>query len=77
MHKHNWVAGVAKAPHRSAAVKSAEAASQPAESASLGWRQECHSAEAEGGRGNPEFMSDHHRNFLPLRHDDTVCVPYK
>ena len=53
MHKHNWVAEATKPPHCSAAVKPANAASEPAKSASLGWRQECHSAEAEGGCGNP------------------------
>ncbi len=49
MHKHNWE--VANPPHYSATVK--PAASEPTKSASFGWRQECHSAEAEGGRRNP------------------------
>jgi hypothetical protein len=75
MHKRNWVAEVTKPPHCSAPVKPANAASEPAESASVGWRQACHSPKAEGGCDNPYFVSEHHRNVLPLRHDDTVCVP--
>jgi hypothetical protein len=63
MHKHNRVAEVAKPPP--AAVEPANAASEPAESTSLGQCRECYSAEAKGGCGNPQFQSTHHR--LPFR----------